>query len=134
MMAKTKREQRVSRAMTKGLVGVLLITGLGLGVGVYARASGSDFWSGAQSGLMMVLPWAVFAMLYRGYRNMDEYGKISFLRASTVAFASVMLFVMSYFPLEQALKWPPLPLWILWVLGWAVYGLTTAVLSRSRGQ
>ncbi len=132
MMAKTKREQRVSRAMFKGLVGVLLISGLGVATGFYARANGSDFLSGVQSGLMTVLPWAIVAMLYRGYRQMDELGKLSFLRASSVGFASVMLCAMTYFPLEQALKWSPMPLWVLWIVGCAVFGVVMVAQTRLR--
>ena len=128
------RERRVSRVMMRGFLGVLLISVLGIGVGFFARASGSDFLSGMQSGIMLGLPWAVLVMVWGGYRQMDEYGKLNLLRASSVAFAAVMVLVMTYFPLEQALKLSPMPLWILWVVGWAVWGVTLGVVSRSRGD
>lgn len=135
MMAKpNKREQKVSRAMFRGLAAVMTVAVVGVVVGVLARSSGNSFLSGMQSGMMAGLPWVVLAMVWGGYRQMDEYAKLNMLRAASVSFAALMLLAMTYFPLEQALKLPPMPLWILWVVGWATWGVTLGVVSRSRGD
>jgi len=84
--------------------------------------------------LLTGLPCGLLILAYRGYRTLDEYGKLNLLRASTVAFASVMLTAMTYYPLEQALKLPAMPLWILWVVGWSVWSLTFAVLNHKGEQ
>ncbi len=130
---KSVREQRVARAMNRGLVGVVSLAVLGLITGFIARANGNDFLSGFQTALMTLLPWAVVLMVWRGYKQMDEYGKHNLLRASSVSFVVVMLLSQTYFPLEQALKLPAMPLWILWVVGWTVWGMSLAVQNRSRG-
>ena len=135
MMAKpNKREQKVSRAMFRGLAAVMTVAVVGVVVGVLARSSGNSFLSGMQSGMMAGLPWVVLAMVWGGYRQMDEYAKLNMLRAASVSFAALMLLARTYFPLEQALKLPPMPLWILWVVGWATWGVTLGVVSRSRGE
>ena len=130
---KSVREQRVARAMNRGLVGVLSLALLGLITGYVARANGNTILSGFQTGLMTLLPWAVLLMVWRGYKQMDEYGKHNLLRASSVSFVVVMLLSQTYFPLEQALKLPAMPLWILWVVGWTVWSISLAVQNRSRG-
>ena len=83
---------------------------------------------------MAGLPWVVLLMVWDGYRQMDEYGKLNMLRASSMALVALMLTVMTYFPLEQALKLPVLPMWILWPLGWLVWGIAFGLLNRSRRE
>jgi len=139
MMAKTDerqtvRERRVARVLFRAVVSVLTIGTLALGSGYLGHLRGSDFWTGFSFGLLTGLPCGLLILAYRGYRTLDEYGKLNLLRASTVAFASVMLTAMTYYPLEQALKLPAMPLWILWVVGWSVWSLTFAVLNHKGEQ
>ena len=121
------RERRVSRAMMGGLIGVVLISVLGFVIG---RLSGqSDFLHGVSTGILTVLPWAIVLMVWRGYRQMDELGQRRTLLASAAGFVAVMLLAGTYFPLQQALKWPALPGFTYWLVGWAVWGVMTAAMS-----
>ena len=135
MLAKpNRREQKVSRAMLRGLAGVVVVALVGVFIGFLARSSGNSFLKGMQAGAMAGLPWVVLLMVWDGYRQMDEYGKLNMLRASSMALVALMLTVMTYFPLEQALKLPVLPMWILWPLGWLVCGIAFGLLNRSRRE
>lgn len=118
------REQRVSRAMRKMLGAVLTISALGVVVGALGR---SDFLRGFSTGLLVVLPWAIVLMVWRGYRQMDEFGQRRSLRAAGAAFVVVMLACGTYFPLQQSAHWPELPVWLLWVVGWGSWGLALAL-------
>ncbi len=127
------REHRVSRAMVGGVIGVVLISALGLTVGLLAgRVNGGDGTSllgGVSTGLITVLPWAIVLMVWRGYRQMDELGQRRTQLASAVAFVAVMLLAGTSYPLQQALKWPALPGFAYWLAGWAVFGVVTVTMA-----
>lgn len=121
------RERRVSRAIVGGVIGVVLISVLGLVVGLLAGQS--SFLQGLSTGMLTVLPWAIVLMVWRGYRQMDELGQRRAQLASAVSFVAVMLLAGTYFPLQQALKWPGLPGFTYWLVGWAVFGVVTVTSS-----
>ncbi|WP_027482131.1 hypothetical protein [Deinococcus pimensis] len=128
------REQRVARAMTRGLVATVLIALGGLFFAVLGGRASSDFLRGVSTGMLAVLPWAVAVMVWLGYRQLDEFGRLRQTQAAAISLVVVLLLAMTYYPLELAVPLAPLPLWILWVVGVGTYGLALGVMSARDGR
>ena len=130
-----ERERQVKKIMQQGAMTAIIIAVLAVAALFLDELfRPSEILKSFGIGLMVVLPISLIAMTYRGYQNMDEYGKTMTLKAVAVAFMVVMALSMVYFPLQVALKWPALPLWIIWVVGSSTYGFALALQSRTEKE
>ncbi len=128
MSRPSRREQKIRTAMLGGLAGSLLIAALGLISSVLARRTGSSFMHGFTSGLLLVLPLALAVMFWRGYLQMDEYGRRLHQRAGSAAFLLTMLATACTYALQAALGFQ-VPLWAVYVFGMLSWGVATAVIA-----
>ena len=122
------RDRRISRAMLGGLVGVGLLGLVTLLAGVLANRFPSDFTRGFRLGLGVTFPLSVLAMVWAGYRQMDEYGRSLHARAGGAGFMAAML-ASAIGSVVEAQGYGRLPLWGVYVLGMLTYSLATGVLS-----
>ncbi|GEM44996.1 hypothetical protein [Deinococcus cellulosilyticus] len=130
-----ERDKRIKETMQKGARAAIVIAVLAMAALFLAEhLQSSSILKGFGIGLMVVLPVSLILMTYRGYQSMDEYGKTMTLKAVAVGFMVVMGLSMIYFPLEAAFKLPPLPLWVIWVVGSTSYGIAMGVQSRTGAE
>ena len=124
------RERRVWKVMKKFFSATLLIVTLALGVGLLNIRSPSDILNGFELGLLAALPVGMSIILYRAYRQMDEYTQRVQERAAAFAFLMSMMAAMVGSVFTQAAHLT-LPLWALYVFGMAIYG-AGVLLQRQR--
>ncbi|GGJ19293.1 hypothetical protein [Deinococcus roseus] len=130
-----ERDSRIRKTMFRGAITAIVIAVLGSLILIFAPDSPSPaYLRGMGTGLMVVLPISLIVMAYRGYQVMDEFGRVMTLKAVAVGFMVVMGLSMVYFPLQMALRWPGLPLWVIWTVGSAAYGLAMAFQSRTERE
>lgn len=130
-----ERDRRVKQIMQQGVRTAMVIAGLAMAALLLAEQfQSSGLLRGFGIALMVVLPISLILMTYRGYQTMDEYGRTMTLKAIAVGFMVVMGLSMIYFPLEAAFKWPPLPMWVIWVVGSSTYGFALAWQSRTEKE
>lgn len=123
------RDVRIWRAVLLMIsVGTVLLL-LGTLIQSYGQRQGWDFTNGFGRGLMLGGPLAFAVLGLLAYRRMDEYGRSLHARAAGFAFVVSMLTAAVGFTLEAAPGHPRLPLWALYAVGMASWGLATAVLS-----
>ena len=131
----TNRERRVWKTMWGMVSAALLIAALAIVVGILkARANGDtlDFLSGMSLGLLAALPVVMGFLLFRAYRQMDEFGQRQQERACAFAFLLTMILVMVAFAVSSFSS-VVIPLWAVYVFGMLVYSaavIRSAVLAK----
>jgi len=129
-MPTPSRERRVNRTMRKFLAATLLITAIALVVRTLKARFPNDFLNGMELGLLAALPLGMGLLLFRAYRQMDEYGQRVQERASGVAFLLSMVATMVCTAV-QSLAGVQLPLWTIYIFGMLVYGLSVLWQKRA---
>lgn len=125
------RERRVNRTMQKFLASTLLLTVIALVIRLPKAHYPSDFLNGMELGLLAALPVGMGLLLYRAYRQMDEYGQRVQERAAALGFLLSMVATMACYAV-QALAGMQVPLWTIYIFGMLVYG-ASALLQRRAG-
>ncbi len=119
----TNRERRVWQSMWSMVAAAVLIAVVAIVVALLkARAEGStySFLSGMSMGLLTTLPVGMGYLLYRAYRQMDEFAQRQQERACAFAFLLTMAAVMAAFAVTSFTS-TVVPLWTVYVFGMLVY-------------
>ena len=131
----TNRERRVWQSMWSMLAAAVLIAVIAVIVALLkSRAEGNtfSFLNGMSLGLLATLPVAMGALLFRAYRQMDEFGQRQQERACAFAFLLTMILVMVAFAVSSFSS-VVIPLWAVYVFGMLVYSaavIRSAVLAK----
>lgn len=125
----TTRERRVWNMMWRFLAVTLILTALAFAVRLLGERHPSDVLNGMELGLLTVLPVGMGLLLYRAYRQMDEYGRRVHERAAATGFLLSMIVTMVCFA-ASSLAHLEIPLWVIYIFGMLVYGASVAVQSR----
>ncbi|AZI42179.1 hypothetical protein EHF33_04975 [Deinococcus psychrotolerans] len=119
----TKRERRVWQSMW-GMVGAAVaITVIAIVVALLqSRTEGHahDFFKGMSLGLLAALPVGMGYMLWRIYRQLDEFGQRQQERACAFAFLLSMVATMVAFAVASYAN-VVVPLWAVYVFGMLTY-------------
>lgn len=126
----TTRERRVNRVMRKFLVATLSVTAIAFGVRLLRDHFPSDFLNGMELGLLVTLPVGMGALLFRAYRQMDEYGRRLQERAASLGFLLSMVATMVCYAV-QSLADVQIPLWTIYVFGMLVYSASALAQRRA---
>lgn len=124
------RERRVNRTMQTFLTTTLLITVIALLVRGLKVRFPSDFLNGMELGLLAALPVGMGVLLYRAYRQLDEYGQRLQERAAGLAFLLSMVATMVGYWV-QTLAGVQIPLWTVYVFGLLVYSVSVQLQKRA---
>ena len=132
----TNRERRVWQSMWSMVSASALIAAVVIIVALLkARAEGNtyDFLNGMSLGLLSTLPVGMGYLLWRAYRQMDEFAQRQQERACAFAFLLSMVATMMAFAVVSFTN-AVIPLWAIYVFGMLVYTAAVvrgAVLARS---
>lgn len=122
------RERRVQRTLRKLSLYILTILGIAaLAWLIRSRTTGdgADALTGFLTALPTVLPFGIFILLRRAYRQMDEFGQRLQERACAAAFVATVLATSAIFAASFS-SGVVIPLWA--VLVFAVLAYSTAVI------
>jgi len=131
----TNRERRVWQSMWSMVAAAVLIAAVAVIVALLkTRAQGDaySFLNGMSLGLLATLPVGMGFLLWRAYRQMDEFGQRQQERACAFAFLLTMVVVMVAFAVAS-FNDTTVPLWAVYVFGMLVYtaaAVRGAVLAR----
>ncbi|WP_161883427.1 hypothetical protein [Deinococcus alpinitundrae] len=131
----TNRERRVWQSMWSMLAAAVLIAAVAVVVALLkTRAEGDaySFLNGMSLGLLATLPVGMGYLLWRAYRQMDEFGQRQQERACAFAFLLTMVVVMVAFAVAS-FTGTVVPLWAVYLFGMLVYTAAVvrgAVLAR----
>ena len=130
------RDLRVASSVTGMATAAITVALAGLGVGLWYTLQPSDFLRGLLAGIFGFMPLGIGWLVYRAYRQMDEYAQRVQERAAAFAFLLSMMAAMIGFVAAQVGK-VVIPLWTLYVFGMLIYGAGVLVQQRavsSRGD
>lgn len=119
----TNRERRVWQSMWGMVAAAVLISVIALIVALLKNRAGGDrydFLNGMSLGLLATLPVGMGYLLWRAYRQMDEFGQRQQERACAFAFLLSMVATMVAFAVASYTK-TVIPLWAVYVFGMLVY-------------
>ncbi|GAA4003442.1 hypothetical protein GCM10022631_12950 [Deinococcus rubellus] len=119
----SNRERRVWQSMWSMLAAGVLIAAVAIVVALLkSRAEGSaySFLNGMSLGLLSTLPVGMGYLLWRAYRQMDEFAQRQQERACAFAFLLTMMVVMVAFAVASFTN-TVIPLWAVYVFGMLVY-------------
>lgn len=134
----TNRERRVWKSMWSMLAAAVLIAAIAVVVALLnnrAKGDTHSFLSGMSLGLLAALPIAMGALLYRTYRQMDEFAQRQQERACAFAFLLSMVATMVAFAVASYAN-VVIPLWAVYVFGMLMYMAAVvrgAVLAKGGG-
>lgn len=123
-MTRTSRERRVWKIVRKALLYSLFVLSIGVVVWLlrtHAQGSVYDSLSGFLIGWGTVLPFGVALLLFRAYRQMDEYGQRLQERACALAFVATLLAGLAVMSTGTEAR---IPLWVVCMLGLLAYAAT----------
>lgn len=119
----TNRERRVWQSMWGMVAAAVLIAAVAAVVALLkTRAQGDtySFLNGMSLGLLAALPVGMGYLLWRAYRQMDEFGQRQQERVCAFAFLLTMVVVMVAFAVASYTN-TVVPLWAVYVFGMLVY-------------
>ena len=119
----TNRERRVWQSMWGMLAAAVLIAAVAVVVALLKNRAEGDaysFLNGMSLGLLATLPVGMGYLLWRAYRQMDEFGQRQQERACAFAFLLTMVVVMVAYAVASFSS-TVIPLWTVYVFGMLVY-------------
>ncbi len=119
----TNRDRRVWQSMWGMVAAAVLIAAVAVVVALLkTRAEGDtySFLNGMSMGLLAALPVGMGYLLWRAYRQMDEFGQRQQERACAFAFLLSMVATMVAFAVASFTN-TVIPLWAIYVFGMLTY-------------